>query len=133
MNRFPLRVAPKWLIPAALLVAVVSARPLLAADASGLWDVTLLPEVSEITLEFDLEQEGRSLHGSARGTSGLGDAFEYGVASGTVSVGGDVHLLVRWQSGRTDRVFGRVYRDMLDGRMDGAVGTRRLVARRATP
>ncbi|MEM7416122.1 MAG: hypothetical protein AAF389_11535 [Gemmatimonadota bacterium] len=133
MKRPNIRISPRVLVPTVLIVAVLTARPLLAADASGVWDVTLLPEVSNTTLQFDLRQDGRELHGTVHATSGLGEGFGTGVAQGTVTVSGDVHLSVRWRSGRVDRVFGRVYRDMIDGRMDGAVGTRRLVARRTAP
>jgi len=116
----------KWTAGVVLVIVVVAARPLFAADLSGTWDVSCRvgPDLEVLTLEVDQRGSGISGVGTMR-MSSTGEAVHVEVRSGTVR-GLDFRFFVVVDGGdaRPQEFTGDWHGDEMSGLTQGDFGGR---------
>ena len=117
---------PRWLVVAGTVLAFALARPLLAADLSGTWEVSFRSGLSSQTIRLELVQRGSTVSGMGTLRSSDTDgAIQVQVRSGTASRGA-FHIVLTETGGVASRgqdFVGKWYRDEMSGRTDGMLGT----------
>ena len=116
----------RWMLGVGAVLALLMARPLLAADISGTWEISYQMAQGRQTITLELVQAGSRVSGSGTmRADSMGDAVRVEVRSGTAG-NNDVRFLLVEEGGsapRPQEFIGDWYRDEMSGRTDGAFGT----------
>ena len=126
-GQFLLSGRKKWIFVVGAILSLLVARPLLAADLSGTWELAYWTDQDRQTITLEIVQEGPKVLGSGtvRGDS-LGGVVQVEVRSGT-AVGGDFHFVLVSEGmsvSRGQEFSGSWYRDEMSGQTNGAFGSR---------
>ena len=124
----------RWMLGVGAVLALLVARPLLAADISGTWEISYqIAQGQAQTITLELVQEGSRVSGSGTmRADSMGDAVRVEVRSGTVG-SADFRFLLVEEGGSASlpqEFIGGWYRDEMSGRTDGAFGTRMFTGAR---
>ncbi len=124
----------RWMLGVGAVLALLVARPLLAADISGTWEISYQMAQGRQTITLELVQEGSRVSGSGTmRADSMGDAVRVEVRSGTAG-NNDFRLLLAEEGGSAPRLqefIGDWYRDEMSGRTDGAFGSRMFTGARS--
>ena len=123
----------RWMLGVGAVLALLVARPLLAADISGTWEISYQMAQGRQTITLELVQEGSRVSGSGTmRADSMGDAVRVEVRSGTAGSGDFRFLLVEagGSASRPQEFIGDWYRDEMSGRTDGAFGSRMFTGTR---
>ncbi len=125
----------RWMLGVAAVLAFLVARPLLAADISGTWEISYqMGQGRQTIITVELVQEGSRLSGSGTmRAERVGDAVRVEVRSGTAG-NNDVRFLLVGEGGsaaRPQEFVGDWYRDEMSGLTEGAFGSRMFTGARS--
>ncbi len=116
----------RWMLGVAAVLAFLVARPLLAADISGTWEISYQMAQGRQTITLELVHEGSRVSGSGTmRADSMGDALRVEVRSGTAG-NSDFSFLLVEEGGsayRPQEFIGAWYRDEMSGETEGAFGT----------
>jgi len=130
------RVRLHWVFGACALVTFFAARPLLAADISGTWDLSCRIGEDRQTITLELVQDGSQVSGM--GTLRVGDmgrAVRVAVQAG-IAHAGDFHFFLVEEGrseGHPQKFSGSWYRDEMSGQTNGVFGARMFRGARRQP
>jgi len=133
LSRFTRSGRFKWMMGAGVLLSLLVARPLFAADLSGTWEIAYWVGEDRQSVTLEIVQEGSVVlgGGTMRGGS-LGSVAEVEVQLGTAG-GGAFHFVLVEEGGvasRGQEFTGKWYRDEMSGQTDGAFGARMFTGTR---
>lgn len=114
-----------WIAVAGILLVAVFSRPVLAADMSGVWELSCQVEEGPQTIHLDVVQGRGWVSGTVSLISAAGPAVEAGV-DGSATRDGRFRLGVVAPASRTRQaaeLTGRWYGDHLSGELKGAFGS----------
>ncbi len=114
-----------WFVGVGVMVTLFIARPLLAADLSGRWEISSRYRDVRQTVTLDLVQHGSSVTGSGMMTfSTSDDVIPVVVRSGTARTGNfRITLSEASAAGRPPQEYsGDWYRDEMSGKTTGGFG-----------
>ncbi len=122
----------RWMLGVGAVLAFLVARPLLAADISGTWEISYQISQGSQTITLELVQEGSRVTGSGTMRATMGDAVRVEVRSGTAGSGAFRFLLVEEDGSASgpQEFIGDWFRDEMSGRTDGAFGSRMFTGAR---
>lgn len=110
-----------------LIAGFLLARPLLAADLTGTWEISYQVGQDAETVLLSVDHDGSTLTGEGTLRLGAGDAMPVVVRAGSIRRG-DFRFQLTGARGATLRaLWGAWHEDEMSGRTDGTFGSRMFV------